>query len=42
MSASLHDDYIDPIHGDEDDGLPPETHAINVSCHAYKGVKQQD
>lgn len=22
---SLHDEYVDPIHRDQDDGLPPET-----------------
>lgn len=25
---SLHDEYIDPIHGDQDDCLPPET--VNI------------
>lgn len=42
LSASLHDYYIDSIHGDQDDGLPPETHRINVSRHTYKGIKQHD
>lgn len=30
---SLHDDYIDPIHGDQDDCLPPETVNIHHSAN---------
>lgn len=28
---SLHDDYIDAIHGDQDDGLPPETRSVRFN-----------